>query len=161
MRWTRASASKISSNLPPKNHQQHEKSRQIGRPPPLFQEPALHKEGACPRLLPRVRPPRGRDTPREVDKPLQAPARCPARPRLPKDIQVALAARGQAHHAISGRALGQSRHNEALMKPAHRMTSRSLIECPFPSRMRAEGALIPNGSRRQSTCDIGFFVRKH
>ena len=72
----------------------------------VWKSRGFNQEGACPHLLPSVRPPRGRDPPREVDKPLQAPARCPVRPRLPKDIQVALAARGQAHHAISGRALG-------------------------------------------------------
>ena len=65
--------------------------------------PTLHQEGTCPLVFPVSHSPRSCQPSHVVDPPLQTPPRCPRRPRLSEDNQVALATRSKAHNGISWR----------------------------------------------------------
>ena len=67
-----------------------------------FPNPTLHQKGTCPLVFPHSHTPRGSQPPHVVDPPLRTPPRCPRRPRLSEDNQVALATRSKTHNRIPG-----------------------------------------------------------
>lgn len=68
-----------------------------------FHHPTLHQEGTLTHVFPHSHPTRSCQPSHVVDPPLQTPPRCPRRPRLSEDNQVALATRSKTNNRIPGR----------------------------------------------------------